>query len=167
MKAAYKRGRLWVDPPFQARLLLRMVFYLVAYTAVIWHVGFAFEAMRRVVTEGPTRTISELYVDFFWQQVPLLYTFVLLLPALLYNLLKFSHRIAGPLYRCRNVMQEMAAGKPVREFQPRKNDLMRELFAAFNGLIKAWNAREGRPGAEADAAANGEAGKAEAERVCV
>jgi hypothetical protein len=141
MRPAYKRTRLWVDPPFQARLLVRMLFYLTLYTAVIWHIGFTFEAMRHVITTGPDKGISALYRDYFWQQGPLLYGFVLLVPVLLYNLLKFSHRIAGPLYRCRNVMQEMAAGKAVHEFTPRKHDLMRELFAAFNVLIRAWNSR--------------------------
>jgi hypothetical protein len=38
-------------------------------------------------------------------------------------------------------MEEMASGKPVPEFVPRKHDLMRELFQAFNALIKEWNNR--------------------------
>jgi len=38
-------------------------------------------------------------------------------------------------------MEEMASGAVVREFTPRKGDLMRELFAAFNLLIRACNAR--------------------------
>lgn len=141
MQSSYKRKRLWVDPPFQGRLLLRMGFYLMVYSVVIWHFGFAFEAMRDVVSHGATKSFGDLYTDYFWKQVPLLYTFVLLVPALMYNLLKFSNRIAGPLFRCRTVMRDMAAGKPVGEFKPRKNDLMEDLFAAFNGLIKEWNKR--------------------------
>ena len=38
-------------------------------------------------------------------------------------------------------MLEMASGKPVPEFKPRKQDLMPELFDAFNTLIKQCNAR--------------------------
>jgi hypothetical protein len=40
-------------------------------------------------------------------------------------------------------MQEMAEGKPVPEFTPRRHDLMPELFEAFNCLIREWNARAG------------------------
>jgi hypothetical protein len=40
-------------------------------------------------------------------------------------------------------MQEMADGKAVPPFTPRKRDLMQELFATFNTLIRTWNARLG------------------------
>src|SRR5947207_11874011 len=66
---------------------------------------------------------------------------VMILPAFLYDLLKFSHRVAGPLLRCRHLMNEMAAGKTVPEFKPRKYDLMKNFFDAFNALIKKWNAQ--------------------------
>jgi hypothetical protein len=45
---------------------------------------------------------------------------------------KFSNRIAGPLYRCRRVMRDMAAGKIVPAFKARENDLMKEVFDVFN-----------------------------------
>jgi hypothetical protein len=40
-------------------------------------------------------------------------------------------------------MLEMASGKTVAPFEPRKRDFMGELFQAFNALITAWNARVG------------------------
>jgi uncharacterized membrane protein len=153
--APVKRGRLWIDPPFQGRLLLRMAASLFVYTFVIWHVGFFFEVLSQVAvsTSAWGRGLGALYADYFRKQVPLLITFVLITPPLLYSLLKFSHRIAGPLYRCRRMMREMAAGQKVPEFKPRKHDLMGELFAAFNELIRTCNARA----AEADAPADAEA----------
>jgi hypothetical protein len=141
MEPIYRRSRLWIDPPFQTRLLLRVGCYILGFTVCVWHISFALEAMRDAISTGPSHSLAELYVDYFWKQLPLLYTFVLIVPFLLYNLLKFSHRIAGPLYRCRKVMDEMASGKAVHEFRPRRYDLMGELFASFNGLIRQWNAR--------------------------
>jgi hypothetical protein len=141
MKPAFKRTRLWVDPPFQARLLLRMGAYLALYILVVLHVGFFLELMRDLATNGPVKNFGELYLDYAGKQAPLLIALLLMMPPLLYNLLKFSHRIAGPLFRCRRVMQEMAAGQVVPEFKPRVGDLMRELFAAFNELIRTSNAR--------------------------
>ena len=64
------------------------------------------------------------------------------------NLLKFSHRVAGPLYRCGNLMRQMANGQAVSEFHPRKHDLMREFFQSFNALVKVWNARITPPSTE-------------------
>ncbi len=137
----YKRRRLWVDPPFQFRLLLRMGLYLLLFAVTVLHIGFTFHFMMDFARNGVRMGIDELYLEYLSQQTPLLYTLILLAPILLYNLLKFSHRIAGPLYRCRKVMQEMASGAPVPEFIPRKHDLMRELFQAFNELIIEWNTR--------------------------
>jgi hypothetical protein len=141
MAQKYKRTRLWIDPPFQSRILLRMGLYLLAYTLVVWHVGFVLEVLVDIARNGLRQGIAGLYVDYLKAQRPLLYAFVLTAPALLYNLLQFSHRVAGPLYRCRNVMRQMAAGNTVPVFVPRRLDLMGEFFQAFNVLIAAWNAR--------------------------
>jgi hypothetical protein len=141
MKPTFKRTRLWVDPPFQARLLVRMGSYLLLSVLVVLHVGFFLEAIRDLATNGPIKNFGTLYADYLSRQAPLLLALGLMMPPLLYNLLRFSHRIAGPLFRCRRVMQEMAAGQVVREFVPRQNDLMGELFAAFNELIRTHNAR--------------------------
>jgi hypothetical protein len=140
MAQKYQRKRLWVDG-FQTRLLLRMGGYLLACLVIVWHIGFGFEVLRRLGTNGFDKGLGAMYLDYLSAQTPLLYAFLVIVPAYLYDLLRFSNRIAGPLYRCRKVMDEMAAGKPVAEFTPRKGDFMGELFRSFNGLILAWNAR--------------------------
>jgi hypothetical protein len=144
----YKRTRLWVDPAFQCRLLVRIVVYW-ALVMVVWiHIAYAVERTVGFVEKMSSGAAVEgvSYTDFLWRQRFLLAGLVLALPAVLYDLLKFSHRIAGPLYRCRRAMQDMADGKPVAEFKPRKHDLLGELWPVFNALIRTCNAR-----AEADA----------------
>jgi len=136
-----KRSRLVVDPPVQFRLLGRLGAYLVIYTVTLLHVGFALEVLEKIVLVDDGPLVADLYVDYLIRQKSLLIGMFLILPVLLYDLLKFSHRIVGPLFRVRRWMADMAAGKIVREFVPRKNDLMTELFEAFNVLIKACNAR--------------------------
>jgi hypothetical protein len=141
MKPRFKRTRLWVDPAFQSRLWLRMVCYLFLYAVTVLHIGFCFQVFNELGDNAPRRGIGELYVQFLRQQQPLLIALAVMAPMTLYDLLKFSNRIAGPLFRCRRVMLEMASGKTVPRFEPRKHDFMGELFQAFNTLITAWNAR--------------------------
>jgi hypothetical protein len=144
-----KRGRLWVDPVFQSRLLGRIACHLVLWTFALFHFGFGFsfgfETLANLAGHGPARPIGAAYLEFLNQQKGLLIAVVLIAPVLLYDLLKFSHRIAGPLYRCRKVMEEMASGKPVAEFKPRKRDFMQDFFVSFNLLIHEWNNRAGGP----------------------
>jgi hypothetical protein len=143
MKPKYKRTRLWVDPAFQAGLLLRMGFYFFLYVVSVLHIGFCFHVINELGEHGPRGGLWPIYLEFVQQQKPLLIALVVTIPLVYYDLLKFSNRIAGPLFRCRRVMQEMASGKAVPPFEPRKRDFMRELFQAFNALITAWNARVG------------------------
>jgi hypothetical protein len=141
MSTQHQRKRLWVDPPFQSRLLLRTLLYLVGYVVILWHLSFFIELLVALATDGLREGVGALYLTVLWKQRALLMALAVTAPMFMYDLLKFSHRIAGPLYRCRNLMQEMADGQRVPEFKPRENDFMRELFAAFNALIKTWNSR--------------------------
>jgi hypothetical protein len=143
MATKYKRTRLWIDPGFQSRLLLRLGLYLLLYTAVGLHIGFAFDLVLNYNTRPFGKGFVGAYLEFIALQKPLLCALVIITPVVLYDMVQFSHRVAGPLYRCRKVMQEMASGKRVPEFKPRRHDLMQELFQAFNALIKEWNAKAG------------------------
>jgi hypothetical protein len=141
MAIKFKRARLLVDAAFQARLLARMGLYLFLYAVVVWHLGFLYEVLLSSARTGFPRPISAVYVEYLQAQTPLLYAFLMMTPILLYDLLKFSNRIAGPLFRCRRMMQKMADGKLVEEFIPRKNDFLSEFFQSFNALIATCNAR--------------------------
>jgi len=138
----FTRKQLWIDSPFQSRMLLRQCLYGLLFIVVLWHVTFVFDVMSRIASSNaPNLDLGSLYVDFAYRQKPLLISFVLIMPILLYDMLKFSHRVAGPLFRCRRFIDDMVAGKTVPEFKPREKDLMLEFFDSFNSLTKIWNAR--------------------------
>jgi hypothetical protein len=147
MSNAYKRGQLLVDSGFQVRLMARAGVYIFLCTFVSLNIGFFFEFLwARSTGENPG---GSFYLDYMSQHRFILIGAIVLLPAVLFDLLKFSNRVSGPLYRCRKVMTQMSRGEAVPEFKPRKHDLMPELFEEFNGLIKEWNARlEQTPTAE-------------------
>src|SRR5436190_5653038 len=98
MKSSFKRTRLWVDPPFQARLLARMGLYVLLFLIVVLHVGFFLDAIRDLAANGPVKNFGALYAEYIRNQVPLLVALLLMMPPVLFNLLRFSHRIAGPLF---------------------------------------------------------------------
>jgi hypothetical protein len=118
-----------------------MAVYLLFQLVFVWHVAFLFQALAAVVTGGLGAGLGHLYVQTLGQQQHLLVALGVTLPIMLYDLLRFSHRVAGPLYRCAAVMRQMAAGQRVPEFTPRKGDHFREFFETFNALIRTWNAR--------------------------
>jgi hypothetical protein len=143
MAARVKRQRLIVDPAMQFGLVLRIGWYLLLWSVVAFHVSFLFFVYGTFLHGGPHRHFFGLYADFFFTEKPFLTTVVVIAPLVLYDILKFSHRIAGPLYRCRRVMRDMVEGKAVPEFKAREHDFLDDVFADFNALIRAWNARVG------------------------
>ena len=157
MQPKFKRRRLLVDPSFQFQLLLRVGSHLLLWSVVAFHVHFLFYIFESLTQGGMQQQITGLYVKFISSERPLLGTLILVAPIFFYDLLKFSNRVAGPLYRCRKVMQAMAAGKTVPEFKARKHDLLADFFRDFNLLIKECNARAG-------AARNGHAHVQDAEK---
>jgi hypothetical protein len=141
MAKSQHRGQLLVDPGFQLRLMARAGVSVVLYSVVILNIGFLFEFLWALCTETTANAYS--YTEFLSRHRFILIGAVMILPAILLDLLKFSHRVAGPLYRCRNAINQMSRGESVAEFKLRKHDLMSELFVAFNNLIRAWNTRIG------------------------
>ncbi len=138
----FKRSRLWVNTGFQLRLLVRVSLYLIAFVVAAIHVAFVLEYMWHFATGALPVAMNEYYSEFMRRQSGFVFTLILLAPIFLYDLLKFSHRLAGPLFRCQKVMEDMAEGKQVSEFYPRKYDLMHDLFQSFNRLILAWNEQQ-------------------------
>jgi hypothetical protein len=163
MGRSVQRKRLWVNGAFQGRLLLRTAGCLVLFVAVVGHLGLLYELVPTLgAASSSWKGFGDLYLDFLARQRHLLLALLLVLPALLYDLLRFSHRIAGPLYRCQEVLREMASGRPVPPFVPRKGDHMKEFFEAFNAAIREWNTRLG---AGEDGKAGVPVGAAGAERL--
>jgi len=140
-----QRKQLLVDRPLQGRLMARLWFYVFVYALVVLHAHFIMQLGYQAVQNGLQKDLFSLYVDFLRGQSYLFLSAALVAPLLLVDSLKFSNRIAGPLFRCRTMMHELAAGKAVPEFTPRKGDFMPELWQAFNALIRTCNAHIDHP----------------------
>lgn len=124
------RKRIWIDP-FQTGLLLRIAVYLVLYQVVVWaFIIFCDRINHDLVSIGvewtflansPARTLLML---------------VLLAPPLALDAVRFAHRLVGPLYRFRKVIQAVAAGQPVAPVQLRKGDLLVDFQDDLNRMLK-------------------------------
>ena len=142
----HHRRKLFVDSAFQGRLLLRLVFYWAIYHVALWHLLFLFTMISAAMNHDPSapaKSLGTLYRDFAVDHSSIIVCFLVMLPILGRDLLKFSHRLAGPLIRFRNTMQQMADGKPVAPVTLRKYDLPSHFLSVFNNMVKTWNERVG------------------------
>jgi hypothetical protein len=80
----------------------------------------------------------------FW---PVLFASALVLPLLLADVLRVSNRFAGPMYRLRNALRDLADGKPVTPVKFREGDFWCNMADEFNRVLDRMKDLEvSRPG---------------------
>jgi len=79
--------------------------------------------------------VRELMPSLFGGLLIAVLASLLVLPLLLIDLMKFTNCFAGPIFRLRRVMKELAEGKHVQPIAFRDNDYWHELADSFNGIL--------------------------------
>ena len=144
----HKRGKEYIDPQVQGALWRRLVVHWLAYTMVVMVLALGLEWMS-----NPFRVFSEVASDAWWTYSPLLLVMLFLLPAFIFDSVRFSHRIVGPVFRIRQVLQSLAAGESQRHVQFRKNDFWKEISADLNLVIDRLDNLQQAEESEASASA--------------
>jgi hypothetical protein len=138
-----RRRRLWIDSEVQGALLFRTVlywFFLLAATSLIM---LCVSAVRE-----PGATLAEYYQRFLTRHGIVAFATLILLPFVLYDVLATSNRFAGPLYRMRQAMRDLASGMRVEPIQFREKDFWRDTADEFNALAAYVEELKQRAGAE-------------------
>ncbi|MFM9965154.1 MAG: hypothetical protein ACKV2Q_28485 [Planctomycetaceae bacterium] len=139
------RKRLFVNRAIQGRLMARTAFYWVLYHAVLWMAMFVyryFEYRGAVLAGATPRSFSDLYGQFVRENVSLMVCGLAILPIVLWDLLKFSHRVVGPLVRFQRSLESLTAGERVNEVRLRNGDLLFDLQASFNQYLTSLRMME-------------------------
>ena len=135
---AYPRKRLFVNREIQGRLLVRTALYWVLYHGVLWMAMFfhRYAEYRGAVLAGAEpRSFSDLYGQFVREHHSMWLCAAAILPIVLWDLLKFSHRVVGPLVRFQRTLESLSAGKTVQEVRLRRGDLLMDLQGTFNQYL--------------------------------
>jgi nitrogen fixation/metabolism regulation signal transduction histidine kinase len=128
-----KRRKIWIDG-FQTKLSLRIACYFVLYQIAIWAMVLIDEHVRHAM--------EAVFGGAGWGFVALMKGSVLFLSLLfIYDAIKFSHRLVGPLYRFRKTIQTIAAGEEVDLVNLRRDDFLQEMKDEFNEMLKLLEQR--------------------------
>lgn len=133
------RKHVFVSMPIQGSILARCAGYWVVYHIFLWHVMFCYAFLRyqgELAAGAPPQTFLELYGNFARQHYSMLVCCVAVLPVLAWDLVLYTHHIAGPLVRVRNDLLRLSRDESVSPIRLRKGDLMHEVVDAFNLFIE-------------------------------
>jgi hypothetical protein len=126
----YKRRQLFVDPEVQGALVLKTALYWVMCVVAIALMLLCW----RIVT-GPARMFHTHFEDMWFQFGPALLASFVVLPLVIYDILRMSNRFCGPLFRLRRSLRALARGEHVDPISFRDGDFWPEIAQEFNALL--------------------------------
>jgi signal transduction histidine kinase len=133
MDAAEKkalRKQLYVNQPFQrsviSRTIMQWYFYLSAILLVV--------SLGSAWVNPEVFALKHLFRNFIYF-LPGVIASVLLLPLFIYDMLKETNKIAGPIFRLRCEMQKLKDGQQLNDLRFRDGDSWEELADDFNSLV--------------------------------
>lgn len=131
MPKTSRRTKRLVDWKLQISLLLRTVFHWVFFLAV----AFGFVTCWEFLLGEPGSTLYSCLEKTWARYAPAVIVLVALLPVVVYDSLRLSHRLAGPMLRIRNAIHRVLEGERVAAVKFRKHDFWHEVANDFNELL--------------------------------
>ena len=104
----HQRSRFLVDPKVQWAVALRVIGHWTMFLVCLVAIG----VMVRVLLGAGTQSMSESLRTGMMTQLPILGVMILLLPIFIRDTLKLSNRFAGPMYRLRTELRNLATDQP-------------------------------------------------------
>jgi hypothetical protein len=129
-----KRRRFWIDR-FQTLLSVRIACYFLIYQFAVWSLFAIGNSLSKCVGQQLGQSIGAF--------VFLIASLLVLLLGLLfiYDALRLTHRIVGPVYRFRKMIQAVKAGGEIEPMGLRKGDFLHDLKDEFNEMLQVLEAR--------------------------
>ncbi|HET6880534.1 MAG TPA: hypothetical protein VFI31_10290 [Pirellulales bacterium] len=127
----FHRKKLLVDRQVQWAFLLRAIgYWLMCMCTVMLLLLFTNMLVEPVRLFAPE-------ADGLWLRIgPTVIGAILFLPVVVYDFLRVSNRLVGPLFRLRKAMRALAAGEHVEPLRFRDGDFWREFADEFNAVAR-------------------------------
>ncbi|MFO1094600.1 MAG: hypothetical protein U0992_15040, partial [Planctomycetaceae bacterium] len=95
--------------------------------------------------------VQSLYEQFWMESAPLVISALLILPVLLLEFVRMTHRVVGPLVRVQNALEALMQGEHVSDVKFRDHDLLNEFEGKFNQFLVFYERQRAAGGRPADA----------------
>ena len=123
------RKKLYVNRDVQGALIVRSVlhwyFYMVAILLVVSII---------TVINDPSRLGFGLLYESFLNFAPAIVASILVLPLFVYDIIRSSNRVAGPIVRLQHEMKKLSDGEEIEGLRFRDGDHWKEVADEFNAL---------------------------------
>jgi hypothetical protein len=153
----HQRKQVYVSRAIQGRIVSKLAIYWATYHLALWHGMFLFHYFlyRSQLMADPQMTaipFATQYSQFLTQNYSMLICAAAVFPLIFWDMMKVTHRVAGPLVRFAHTLSELKQGKKVRPVTLREGDLLTEFRDDFNEYLEtAGLLQDSEPAAEQSA----------------
>jgi methyl-accepting chemotaxis protein len=132
-----RRNQIYIGGNLQGGLVKRIAICWVLYHVVLFNGLFAVAYLEGVnpAVDGDGPSLVERYESFAWQNRLLIFGALAAGPVLIWDVIRCTHRVAGPLVRLENTLLRMAKGETIREIKFRDGDWVGSLERALNAYL--------------------------------
>jgi hypothetical protein len=133
-----RRKKIYLGGMLQGSLVKRLAIGWAVYHVLLFHGLFLvsyLEGARAPADDDAQQTFLERYESFAWQDRLLIFGALVAGPVLLWDVVRCTHRVAGPLVRLESMLLRMAKGETIREIKFRKGDWLTSLERALNTYL--------------------------------
>ncbi len=123
------RKRIWIDPSVQGVLVGRILIY---WTAAILYFSIAVGLSHYF--ENPQWSFSQLAHAWLETVGPWIPSAVLMMPLVVYDVIRLSHQFVGPVHRAKNQLRRIAQSPNCTPFVLRTDDYWSELIEPINNV---------------------------------
>jgi hypothetical protein len=125
-----KRQQILIDPEVQVDLLWQATKYWFFCLLTVALFIFCWS----IVTSENQGAIA-IFNSLCFQYGPAAAASVIMLPLIYYDLLRVSHRFAGPIFKLRRELRKIAAGEKIGPIGFREDDYWHDLASDFNAAL--------------------------------
>ncbi len=130
-----KRTKILVDPKVQWSIAGRVLLHWVLLMLCLISIG----ALVRLMASANSASFSDALWAALKSQAAVAGIMLILLPVFIRDTMKLSNRFAGPMYRLRTVLSDMASGEEGRAIQFRVGDFWHQAADDFNVVVTEYN----------------------------
>jgi hypothetical protein len=117
----------FVDREVQGALVWRVLLYWNFFVIVI-----PLMLLLRELCLVPGASLGDAIRGMASRYSPVMFASLLLLPLVMFDLIRTTHRMTGPILRLRRALREVAEGRPAQPLNFREHDFWRDLATDFN-----------------------------------
>lgn len=129
-----KRERILIDSDVQVDLLWQATKYWFFCLLTISLFSFCWTVLT-TTNQGSVAVFNALIFNYG----PAAAASIIVLPLIYFDLLRVSHRFAGPIFKLRRALKAIAAGEKVDSVHFREDDYWHELANDFNAALAKLN----------------------------